>query len=112
MCVAEIKYFETESSLTRVKIASIFVFALTGYPFYGLKKERITMKNERIRKITASEMYRMKRPEYFSDSEITYSVKLTREQLSFELDKLSSNQKQDEFETLCRRLAEKFISPN
>lgn len=70
------------------------------------------MKNERIRKITPSELYRMKRPEYFSDSEITYSVKLTREQLSFELDKLSSNQKQDEFETLCRRLAEKFISPN
>ena len=70
------------------------------------------MKNERIRKITPSELYRMKRPEYFSDSEITYSVKLTREQLAFELNKLSSNQKQDEFETLCRRLAEKFISPN
>jgi len=70
------------------------------------------MKNERIIKITPSELYRMRRPEYFSDSEITYSIKLTREQLSFELDKLSSNQKQDEFETLCRRLAEKFISPN
>ncbi len=26
--------------------------------------------------------------------------------------KLSTNQKQDEFETFCRRLSEKYIAPN
>jgi len=59
-----------------------------------------------------SEFYKNLRPEYFSDSELAYEVELPREMLAYELDQISTNQKQDEFETLCRRLAEKFISPN
>jgi len=68
------------------------------------------MKN--IKKLTPSEFYKMIRPEYFSDSEIICEVKLPREQLAFELSQISKNQKQDEFENLCRKLAEKFIAPN
>lgn len=59
-----------------------------------------------------SEFYKMRRPEYFSDSEIIEPTILPREVLAYELSKISTNQKQDEFETLCRRLAEKFIAPN
>ncbi|MBW2558765.1 MAG: hypothetical protein JRD69_08060 [Deltaproteobacteria bacterium] len=59
-----------------------------------------------------SEFYKIRRPEYFSDSEIINEVVLPREVLAYELSIISTNQKQDEFETLCRRLAEKFITPN
>lgn len=59
-----------------------------------------------------SEFYKIRRPEYFSDSEIIDNVVLPKEVLAYELSKISTNQKQDEFETLCRRLAEKFITPN
>ena len=59
-----------------------------------------------------SEFYKMRRPEFFSDSKIFDKAVLPREVLAYELSKISTNQKQDEFETLCRRLAEKFIAPN
>lgn len=59
-----------------------------------------------------SEFYKMRRPEYFSDSKIIDKAVLPREVLAYELSKISTNQKQDEFETLCRRLAEKYITPN
>ena len=62
--------------------------------------------------MTPSEFYRQRRPEFFSDSEIVTQITLPKEVLAYELNKISTNQKQDEFETLCRRLAEKFISPN
>ncbi len=61
---------------------------------------------------TPSQFYRKKRPEYFSDSEKIYEVKLPREHFAYELSQISTNQKQDAFETLGRRLAEKFISPS
>ena len=61
---------------------------------------------------TPSEFYRHKRPEYFSDSKIVAKVILPREQLDYELSKIATNQKHDNFETLCTRLAEKLISPN
>lgn len=61
---------------------------------------------------TPSEFYKMIRPEFFSDSETTYKVQLPREHLAYELSQISTNQKQDAFETLCRRLAELFIAPN
>lgn len=64
------------------------------------------------RALTPAEFYKIRRPEYFSDSEIIYEVKLQREHLAYELSQISTNQKHDEFETLCRRLAEKYISPN
>lgn len=71
-----------------------------------------TMNTAKAKRLSPSEFYRQIRPEYFSDSEITYETVLTREQLAFELSQISKNQKQDQFETLCRRLAEKFVSPN
>ena len=62
--------------------------------------------------MTPSEFYKQRRPELFSDSKIITQTTLPREVLAYELSKISTNQKQDEFETLCRRLAEKYISPN
>lgn len=62
--------------------------------------------------VTPSEFYRGLRPEYFSDSNITYSHKLTKELLAFELDRITTTQREAEFETLCRRLSEKLIAPN
>src|SRR5690554_3435078 len=59
-----------------------------------------------------SQFYRHRRPEYFSDSKIIAKVILPREQLDYEINQISTNQKHDNFETLCRRLAEKLISPN
>ncbi len=70
------------------------------------------MKDKENKIPTPSEFYRIQRPENFSDSEITNEVELPREYLEYELSKVSTNQKQDEFETLARKLAEKFISPN
>lgn len=61
---------------------------------------------------TPSQFYRHRRPEYFSDSKIVAKIVLPREQLDYELSKISVNQKHDNFETLCRKLAEKLISPN
>lgn len=68
------------------------------------------MKNLEIK--TPSEFYRMRRPEYFSDSKVDYDVVLTREILAYELDKITTNQKHDLFEGFCRRIAEKVIAPN
>ena len=59
-----------------------------------------------------SEFYRERRPEYFSDTETIIQQNIPREVLAYELSKISTNQKQDEFETLCRRLSEKYITPN
>lgn len=59
-----------------------------------------------------SDFYRKLRPEYFSDSKIEYKVKLPKEHLAYEINMISTNQKHDAFEVLCRKLAEKFISPN
>jgi hypothetical protein len=61
---------------------------------------------------TPSEFYRMRRPEYFSDSRVSYDIILTKEILANELEKISTNQKQDLFEGFCRRLIEKVIAPN
>ncbi|KAB1159468.1 hypothetical protein F7018_03915 [Tenacibaculum aiptasiae] len=62
--------------------------------------------------ITPSQFYRNIRPEFFSDSKTISKVLLTKEQLAFEISQISTNQKHDSFETLCRRLAEKLITPN
>ncbi|REC44006.1 hypothetical protein [Chryseobacterium sp. 5_R23647] len=56
--------------------------------------------------------YKSIRPEYFSDSEIIFETELTKEVLSYELETISTNQKQDQFERLARLLCEKYISPN
>lgn len=70
------------------------------------------MDNHQLENLTHSEFYRKIRPEYFSDSEIAYKVELPKEFLAYELEKITTNQKEAQFETLCRRLAEKQIAPN
>lgn len=62
--------------------------------------------------MTPNDFYKSIRPEYFSDSEVIYETELTREVLSYELEKISTNQKQDQFERLARLLCEKYITPN
>lgn len=62
--------------------------------------------------ITPAQFYRRIRPEYFSDSKIEAKTILPREQLDYEISQISVNQKHDNFENLCRKLAEKLISPN
>ncbi|MFD2552389.1 hypothetical protein ACFSQP_11225 [Bizionia sediminis] len=61
---------------------------------------------------TPNDFYKNLRPEYFSDSEIIYKVKLPKETLAYEIESISINQKQDQFESLARKLSERFIAPN
>lgn len=70
------------------------------------------MKDVKKEILTPAEFYRMRRPEYFSDTETIREIELPREILSLELENITTNQKENEFESLCRRLAEKFIAPN
>jgi hypothetical protein len=69
------------------------------------------VKNE-IQFISPSEFYRQIRPEFFSDSENIKEIILPREVLAYEIEKISTNQKQDLFFFFCRRLAERLICPN
>jgi len=59
-----------------------------------------------------SAYYRHIRPELFSDSEASKSVVLTKAMLEFQLDQLTTNKKEQEFEEFCRRLAEREVCPN
>ncbi|WP_047544838.1 hypothetical protein [Psychroserpens sp. Hel_I_66] len=68
--------------------------------------------NEKEKFPTPSQFYRELRPENFSDSKTESKVLLTKEQLAFEINQISTNQKHDSFENLCRKLAEKLITPN
>lgn len=68
--------------------------------------------NKKDLHISPAEFYRARRPEVFSDTEVLNEVELPRELLKYELDNITANQKMNNFEALCRRLAGKFISPN
>lgn len=70
------------------------------------------MAKQKQQPLSPSQFYRSRRPEYFSDSIPVESNILPRELLAFELEKISTNQKENDFETFCRRLAEKTICPN
>ena len=59
-----------------------------------------------------SEHMRSRRPYLFSDSEIVSTPTLTRELLDHQLETLTNRKEENEFEHLCRRLAEKEICPN
>lgn len=58
-----------------------------------------------------SDLYRMMRPEYFSDSHIE-KERIDREQFKFILANLSTDMRQDAFEELTRRCVIKLITPN
>jgi len=59
-----------------------------------------------------NQFYKNLRPEYFSDSKTTYKIELPREILANEIENISVNQKQDQFETLARKLCEIYVAPN
>ena len=50
--------------------------------------------------MTPSQFYKQLRPENFSDSDTTFQTELPKEHLAYELSQISTNQKQDEFESL------------
>jgi len=77
-----------------------------------MKTKKNIIKEKKGFEISPSEFYRKLRPENFSDSEIVESNKLPKEVLAFELEKITTNQKENQFETLGRRMAEKLITPN
>jgi hypothetical protein len=62
--------------------------------------------------LTPSVYYRNLRPELFSDTRGTSSPNLTKSLLEFQLDQLTANKKEHEFEEFCRRLAEHEICSN
>jgi len=62
--------------------------------------------------LSPSTFYRKIRPEYFSDSKNVSASELPREVFAYELSLITKNLKTEQFETFCRRLAEKLIAPN
>ena len=63
-------------------------------------------------KIRPSEFLRQRRPERYSDSIIKDVPELTRNQLEYHLDTLTSRSQEKEFEHFARKLAEKLLCPN
>ncbi len=62
--------------------------------------------------IAPNEFYRKLRPNNFSDSSEESEAVMTEEVAKFELSKITTDCKTEEFETLCRKLSERFITPN
>jgi hypothetical protein len=62
--------------------------------------------------IQPSAFLRALRPELFSDSRAVEQPRLTRAVFEYYLDTLTSRKQEIEFETFCRRLAEKELCPN
>ena len=58
------------------------------------------------------ELYRQNRPEKFSDSKVVRKAELTKEVFQYQMDRLSNDMKQDQFENLTRSLALRFVTPN
>ncbi len=56
--------------------------------------------------------YRDLHPDQFSDSTYHFESVLTPELFDFQISRLSTDQKQDLFETFCRRLIIKLLTPN
>lgn len=77
-----------------------------------MSKQENTAIDENESILSPSEFYRQLRPENFSDSETSTSHELPKEVLAFELDNITKNQKENQFETLARKFAEKLITPN
>ncbi len=67
-------------------------------------------KNSKI--LSPAEFYRQLRPENFSDSTIIDTITLPKEVLALEIEKITTNQKENEFETLARKMSEELITPN
>lgn len=74
----------------------------TGFSLLDIDREKVK---------TPSQLYRLMRPEYFSDS-TTELEKLTRDQFKYVMSQISTNQKQDAFEEFTRRCVQRLITPN
>lgn len=74
----------------------------TGFSLLDIDREKVK---------TPSQLYRLMRPEFFSDSTME-PEKMTRAQFKYELSQISTNQKQDAFEEFTRRCVQKLITPN
>lgn len=62
--------------------------------------------------ITPYEYYRQRRPELFSDTKVINKITLTKEVFQYQLERLSNDMKQDQFEKLTRSLMLRFVTPN
>ncbi len=60
---------------------------------------------------TPAQLYRLMRPEYFSDSTIE-TEKMTRDQFKYIMSRISTDQRQDAFEEFTRRCIQRLITPN
>ena len=58
------------------------------------------------------ELYRHNRLWKFSDSKVVRKAELTKEVFQYQMDRLSNDMKQDQFENLTRSLALRFVTPN
>ena len=72
------------------------------FSFLGIDRDEIK---------TPSQLYRVMRPEYFSDS-VNEKERVSREQFKYILSRVSTDQRQDAFEELTRRCVIKLITPN
>ena len=63
-------------------------------------------------KMNIYELYRHERPWKFSDSKVVRKAELTKEVFQYQMDRLSNDMKQDQFENLTRSLALRFVTPN
>ena len=63
-------------------------------------------------KMNIYELYRHNRPWKFSDSKVVRKAELTKEVFQYQMDRLSNDMKQDQFENLTRSLALRFVTPN
>ena len=62
--------------------------------------------------MTPREFYKERYPEEFSDSVVIRVSKLDQDFFAYYLDTLTSNNKENEFEDFCRRIAQSEICPN
>jgi len=76
-----------------------------------MSKREIKEKDENL-KLSPAQFYKKLRPENFSDSVSSTRITIPSEVLAFELEKITTNQKENQFETLARKMAEKLIAPN
>lgn len=73
-----------------------------GFSLFGIDREKVK---------TPSQLYRLMRPEYFSDS-IVEVEKMTRDQFKYLMSQLSTDQRQDAFEEFTRRCVQRLITTN
>lgn len=62
--------------------------------------------------MTIYEIYRQNRPWKFFDSKVVRKAELTKKVFQYQMDRLSADMKQDQFENLTCSIALRFVTPN